>query len=93
MDVVVENENVGRFMIQQLKLQDAIVFANCANYHVPTTHVAFSLKRPDVKQILATLESGLAELRRTGELRKILQPYGISDWQTGNQTKSAHTAP
>jgi polar amino acid transport system substrate-binding protein len=90
MDVVVENENVGRFMIQQLKLQDTIVFANCANHHIATTHVAVSLKRADAKQILAVIDTGLAELRRTGELNKILQPYGIADWQSGKENKPSH---
>jgi polar amino acid transport system substrate-binding protein len=81
MDVVVENENVGRYMIQELKLQDSIDFAHCATHHVATTHVAVSLKRPDAKQILAFINIGVQELRRTGELNTILKPYGMVDWQ------------
>jgi polar amino acid transport system substrate-binding protein len=90
MDVVVENENVGRYMIQELKLKDSIDFAHCATHHVATTHVAVSLKRPDAKQILATINSGLQELRRTGELTAILKPYGMSDWQHAKVRKPAH---
>jgi polar amino acid transport system substrate-binding protein len=92
MDVVVENENVGRFMIQRLKLQDDIVFANCASHRVQTTHIAVSLHRADAAQILAIINTGLAELRRTGELHKILQPYGIADWQVAKESKPVHKA-
>jgi polar amino acid transport system substrate-binding protein len=90
MDVVVENENVGRYMIQELKLKDSIDFASCATHHVATTHVAVSSRRPDAKQILAIINNGLHELRRTGELNTILKPYGMADWQSAKVQKPAH---
>jgi polar amino acid transport system substrate-binding protein len=87
MDVVVENDNVGRYMIQELKLQEYIAFANCATHHIATTHVAVSSGRPDAPQILAAINSGLAELRRSGELNTILKRYGLSDWQSAKTKK------
>jgi polar amino acid transport system substrate-binding protein len=89
MDVVIENENVARYMIQELRQTESIDFAGCANHHVATTHVAVSSSRRDAVQILAKINNGLAELRRTGELKKILQPYGMSDWQTALAGKRA----
>ena len=82
MDVVIENDNVGRYMVQQLKLQDAIEFAHCARHHVASTHVAVSLKSPDAQHILLLIHDGLRALRRSGELNRLLKPYGMSDWQS-----------
>jgi polar amino acid transport system substrate-binding protein len=90
MDVVVENENVGRYMIQELKLQDSIDFANCATHHIATTHVAVSASRPDAKEILLIINNGLTALRNSGELNAILKPYGMSDWQPAKARKPAH---
>lgn len=81
MDVVVENENVGRYMINELKLSNSIDFANCASHHIATTHVAVSSKRVDAMKILSQINSGLNALRRSGELTNILKPYGLSDWK------------
>ncbi|NVO04686.1 MAG: transporter substrate-binding domain-containing protein [Rhodoferax sp.] len=89
MDVVLENENVGRYMVQELKLQDAIDLADCATHHVATTHVAVSLTRADARQILQRVNKGLAELRRSGELASILKVYGMADWQNSKTHKPA----
>lgn len=88
MDVVVENENVGRYMVQTLKLDDSVDFAQCANHHVATTHVAVSSKRADAKQILSIINNGVAELRRNGTLNTILKAYGMVDWQPTKAGKS-----
>jgi polar amino acid transport system substrate-binding protein len=93
MDVVVENENVGRYMIQNLKLEDSIDFAQCATHRVSTTHVAVSAKRSDAKYILSLINNGVNALRRSGELNTILKPYGLLDWQpvktvSSNQTQN-----
>jgi polar amino acid transport system substrate-binding protein len=89
MDVVMENENVGNYMIQQIQLQDAIVFAGCASHRVATTHVAVSLRHPEARQIIAAIDAGVAEMRRSGELGKLLKSYGIADWQNVKPTKDA----
>ncbi len=81
MDVVIENENVGRYMVQTLKLEDSIDLAQCATHRVSTTHVAVSAKRSDAKYILALINNGVYALRRSGELNTILKPYGLLDWQ------------
>jgi polar amino acid transport system substrate-binding protein len=90
MDAVVENENVGRYMVQELKLQDSIEFANCATHHVATTHVAVSARRSDAKKILQLIQQGLLTLRRSGELGAILKPYGMADWQAAKVGTPAH---
>jgi polar amino acid transport system substrate-binding protein len=87
MDVVIENENVGRYMIQELRLQDSVTFANCATHHIATTHVAVSSSRSDAKQILSIINTGLADLRRSGGLNTILKRYGLSDWQSSKVKK------
>ena len=81
MDVVVENENVGRYMIQTLQMQNAVEFSNCITHHAATTHVAVSLKRPDAQKILSIINNGVNDLRRSGELSNILKSYGMVDWQ------------
>jgi polar amino acid transport system substrate-binding protein len=93
MDAVIENENVGRYMIQELKLQDSVDFAGCAAHHVATTHVAVSSTRSDAKRILLIINNGLSDLRRTGELNAILRPYGIADWNTTSNKKPANKSP
>lgn len=88
MDVVVENENVGRYMIQTLKLEDSVDLAQCLTHRVSTTHVAVSAKRSDAKYILNLINNGVNALRRSGELNTILKPYGLLDWQPVKAVRS-----
>ncbi len=90
MDVVMENENVGRYTMQELHLQDAVEFAGCASHHIATTHVAVTATRADARQIISTINTGLVGLRRSGELAQILKPYGLSDWQPAKPGRPAH---
>jgi polar amino acid transport system substrate-binding protein len=90
MDVLIENENVGNYIIQESKMQNSIGIANCITHHVSTTHVAVASKRSDAKAIVMLINSGLRELRRTGELKNILKPYGMSDWQSVKTSNPVH---
>lgn len=42
--------------------------------------VSFSPKRPDSKTLATKLTNGIRELRRSGELAKILARYSVKDW-------------
>ena len=81
MDVLIENENVGQFTINQLKLQDSIHNAGCITHHVATIHVGLTMGLPDGERILGNLREGVAHLRKSGELQAILKKYDVQDWQ------------
>jgi len=43
--------------------------------------IAFSPKNPKSQEYAKLLSEGTAALRASGELRKILAKYGLSDWR------------
>lgn len=49
----------------------------------PSLFIACSPKKPASRDIVKALDEGLRELRRSGELQRILDKYGMSDWQAG----------
>lgn len=49
--------------------------------------LAFSPKNPESKRYASMLSAGTDELRKSGELKKILDKYGVSDWSENNKKK------
>lgn len=44
-------------------------------------YIAFSPRHPKAQEYARILDQGIAELRASGRLRKILDRYGVSDWK------------
>jgi polar amino acid transport system substrate-binding protein len=75
----IENENVLRYAATRLPELGAVEVAGCMPTHDPL-FVGFSSKNPKAREIKAQVDSYLATLRKTGELRKLLDKYQVAPW-------------
>lgn len=79
-DVVIEDGAVGHYTIKEQGLSDRVQYAG--NDGDPSDlYIAFSPNNKNSKSYAEILSLGIAELRASGELKKILEKYGQSDWQ------------
>jgi polar amino acid transport system substrate-binding protein len=79
-DAVVDNEAAIRYVAKQTGILDKI---ECAGYGEEPAYIyiAFSPSSPDSGKYAEILSQGIIQLRKTGELQKILDKYGLSDWK------------
>ncbi|WP_088332611.1 transporter substrate-binding domain-containing protein [Lacimicrobium sp. SS2-24] len=82
-DVMVEDESVFRFYVRQR--QESADFINVGFIENPNAdtdvYIAFSPAKSDSLELAEMLSEGMASLRASGELHKILERYGLSDWR------------
>ncbi|QGX38802.1 substrate-binding periplasmic protein [Permianibacter aggregans] len=71
---------VVRAKIKEMGVQDQIVMAGQFGEPTPM-YIACSPAKPTSKQYVAILDKGIRDLRASGELKKILDKYGLEDWQ------------
>jgi polar amino acid transport system substrate-binding protein len=81
-DVMVEDESVFRYYVEQHPVDENYVNAGVIDNPETDTNVyiAFSPAKPESARLAETLSRGIAELRASGELSSILQRYGLKDW-------------
>jgi polar amino acid transport system substrate-binding protein len=78
--VMNDNENVVKYTLLKLKLNDKIVQAGY--YGEPNIYyIAFSPKNPQSKIYAKILSDGIVRLRQKGQLKEILGRYGLNDWE------------
>ena len=81
LDAFVENPAVLRYTLTQLKKPLDTYRAVSPNLaDDPYLYVSFSPANPKSPQYAALITKGIAELRQSGELKKILDRYGVQDW-------------
>lgn len=80
LDVVVENCNVGAYRLQKLGLTEKIRLAGQLDSFNGTVNIGLNPAAPDAQQWLTLINQGLTEKRRSGELERLLQTYGLHDW-------------
>ncbi len=80
-DAVIENENVGRYTLSKLGLDDSLRMVGCATHYLGTLHLGVSLQLPEAASLVDTINTGVKRLRESGELHKILTRYSVTDWQ------------
>lgn len=78
---IYENEAVMKDYLLENKLEGQLVSAGGPQIKKQNLYVAFSPKRQSNQVLAKTFDQGLRELRKTGELKKILKKYGLDDWQ------------
>ncbi|WP_373975071.1 transporter substrate-binding domain-containing protein [Chitinibacter sp. SCUT-21] len=74
---LVEYELVAQYQMYQMGY--ALREAGCAQ-RSDALYLAFSPRRVDAAQLAKLLDEGIKKMRKTGELQKILKPYGLVDW-------------
>jgi polar amino acid transport system substrate-binding protein len=79
-DAVVSDAVVTEFQLKLLEQSGRVVPAGSLQGAM-SFYVAFSPKWPEAQRYAELISSGTRELRRSGELARILAAYGLRDWQ------------
>lgn len=79
LDGVIESAAVMQMLIHQLQLQDKVREAGCQQ--ASPVYVGFSPRLPNAAQLVEHFDHGIAELRRSKRLVRILARYGQHDWK------------
>lgn len=79
-DVVIEGKPVFEYTAKEMGMVDLFKTVGGDNDPDPI-YIAFSPKNPKSKEYAAILSAGIVELRKSGELSKILAKYGQKDWK------------
>jgi len=79
-DVILEDSNAVYHKLKTLKQTEQV---RKAGEIIPPldTFVAFSPVNPRAKEYAKILSEGMHQLRKSGELAKILSKYGLQDWR------------
>ncbi|MFY7905685.1 MAG: hypothetical protein ACOVO0_06055, partial [Burkholderiaceae bacterium] len=75
----IENENVLRYAATRVPELNAVEVAGCMPGQDPL-FVGYSSKHPKAREIKAQVDSYLANLRKTGELSRLLDKYQVAPW-------------
>ncbi len=80
---VVDDRSVLKFTIAKMNLQGKVQIALAtADVVKPSKlYIAFSPKNPKSQDYARILSEGMATLRKSGQLQKILAKYGLTDWK------------
>lgn len=76
---LVEDRNVVEYELASLGKQAAYV--EVGNLGEDPLYIAFSPAKPTSAEYAKLLSDGIAKLRASGELAKILEKYGLKDWR------------
>lgn len=79
-DLVLENCNVGLYSLQRYGLREQIREAGSLAYYRGELNIGLSPRNPQAARLTELIGRGLAERRASGELQRLLQPYGMQDW-------------
>lgn len=79
-DAAIEDELVMAYMAERTGITSSIREAGEVNPINPVG-IAFSPVMPSAARYASALDSGIRELRKSGRLARILDSYGLKDWQ------------
>jgi polar amino acid transport system substrate-binding protein len=78
--VVVDTEAAIRFVAKEMGILDQL---ECAGYgdEPAFIYIAFSPNKSTSVRYAKMLSEGIVAMRKSGELQKILDKYGLQDWR------------
>lgn len=79
-DVVVESVSVANAKLKELGFNEALKSAG-TNAEKAPIYIACSPAKPTSKMYIELIEKGTETLRASGQLKDILNKYGLQDWQ------------
>lgn len=80
-DVLVDDSIVIKYTLKKMKLTELFTEAGNLGDSHPVNIAAFSPVIPESKKYAEILVNGIEELRKSGELDKIMDKYGLKDWK------------
>ena len=75
----IENENIVRYSAKYVDELKNIDNAGCLQGREPL-FIGFSTKNPKAKEIKAQVDAHVATIRKSGELRRLLDKYHVAPW-------------
>lgn len=78
-DVFIENRNVCNYTMKLNKITDVKEVGACKTSN--KIFIAFTPKNAKTAAYAKILSDGMIELRKSGELKTILEKYGLKDWK------------
>tara|TARA_R110002167_G_scaffold50678_8_gene147466 strand:- start:732 stop:1517 length:786 start_codon:yes stop_codon:yes gene_type:complete len=75
--ILLENSNVIRYHLKEMKLSDKIVFAGNLYQKPFNMYIAFSPKHPKSEIYAAIFDEGFRELKANGRVNEIRKKYGM----------------
>lgn len=86
LDGFIENPMVLRYAAENanIKMEDMKI-AGWVENKDPALYIAFSPEHPKSQEYAEALTRGVEELRRSGELQRILQKYNVKDWEPASR--------
>lgn len=78
-DATVESRAVLDYKLRAMGAGHGLAFAG--GTESGPIYIAFSPRHPKAREYARILDQGIADLRTSGRLRKILDRYGVSDWK------------
>jgi len=78
--VVVEDKLVLEYTLKAMGLAGKVKSAGCVDF-MDKIHIAFSKVNPKSLEYAKILSDGVEQLRQSGELKTILDAYGVKDWK------------
>jgi polar amino acid transport system substrate-binding protein len=79
LDGAIEDEQVMQHTLTKLGLEHKIILAGCGKQ--TPVFVAFSPKLKNAHELIKIFDDGVADLRQSKQLAKILAKYGLNDWK------------
>lgn len=80
LDVVCDDTNVLYYKTNKMSVFNKLKMSRDTG-KLTNIYLAFSPHNPKAKEYAALLDKGIVELRRSGQLKLILQKYGLTDWK------------
>ena len=79
LSVVLDTKNTVQSFLHQQKISN-VIYAGTQGSTAPL-YIGFNPRLSNLPALQLHLSNGLEELRTTGQLKQLLQRYGIADWQ------------
>jgi len=83
-DAWIEDNQVAQYNINRMKLEGEIVPAGTVGNELDV-YIAFSPHVENARKYSRLITEGIERLRQSGDLKRILDAYGIGDWENGDR--------
>jgi polar amino acid transport system substrate-binding protein len=80
-DATIEDMAVGNYVLQKSGKTNLFKVAGELEYGVTPAYIAFTPKDQRSQHLADIFDEGIVKLRKSGEMKKILAAYGLTDWK------------
>ena len=77
-DATLDDANVAAYLLKRKNLARDFKVAGCLQG--AAVYVAFTPAKAEAKEMVKVIDEGMDQIRKSGELSRILEKYGLEDW-------------